>query len=96
MNESPAGKVETPGKPADLFKAMRLRGLGPWGQWWDWILNDLCVVHDPVLRRETADRVEAILVLLPMHFFNTFNLAKMREKGLAHRLPPILNTLGAK
>jgi hypothetical protein len=32
-----------------------------------------------------------ILVLGGMHFFNMFNFARMRRKGLAHAPPPILN-----
>ena len=37
-----------------------------------------------------------ILVLGGMHFFNIFNFAKMRKKGLAHRPPPILNATTGK
>ena len=33
-----------------------------------------------------------MLVLGGMHFFNMFNFAKMRKKGLAHNLPPVLAT----
>lgn len=29
-----------------------------------------------------------VLVLGAMHFFNMFNFAKMRKKGLGHRVPP--------
>ena len=32
-----------------------------------------------------------ILVLGGMHFFNMFNFAKMRKKGLAHGSPPTLS-----
>jgi hypothetical protein len=31
-----------------------------------------------------------MLVLGGMHFFNMFNFSRMRKKGLAHRLPPVL------
>ena len=37
-----------------------------------------------------------ILVLGGMHFFNMFNFAKMRKKGLALRAPPILNATTGK
>jgi len=32
-----------------------------------------------------------MLVLGGMHFFNMFNFSRMRKKGLAHRVPPILS-----
>ena len=35
-----------------------------------------------------------MLVLGGMHFFNMFNFSKMRKKGLAHNLPPVLNAKG--
>lgn len=38
--------------------ACRLSDYVDWGQWWDWILNNLCAVQDPALHREIAHRVE--------------------------------------
>lgn len=32
-----------------------------------------------------------MLVLGGMHFFNMFNFSKMRKKGIARNIPPILN-----
>lgn len=37
-----------------------------------------------------------ILVLGGMHFFNMFNFARLRKKGLAHCPPPILNAAHGK